>query len=284
MDGLLLVSQKFNWPILITKYKSDDCQVELSTGCMSPCWTLSSWLETDTWFVIFPWLNYALWLTLSTKLIHALQKPGGLMFPDSATLFMAGLEDQDYKEEKINCMCLFIYPATECVIVNSSKPSLSAGLISLGWCLWIWLLLHQRDRSTGTLGWHRWTESSDYQSLCCPDLWFAYCDQGGFGIRSPIFPWSHSSRLFVPFLLYSIFFFVTSLTILRVFCQILDVHALLGWFDVSFRACHKPVSFSTGPHAKYTHCEINLSSRVNVQFTQRRCLQGNKPSFTWRTH
>ncbi|KNZ61393.1 protein arginine N-methyltransferase [Puccinia sorghi] len=33
----------------------------------------------------------------------------------------------------------------------------------------------------------------------------------------------------------------------------LDVHALLGWFDVSFRACHKPVSFSTGPHAKYTH-------------------------------
>lgn len=26
---------------------------------------------------------------------------GGLMFPDSATLFLAGLEDQDYKEEKI---------------------------------------------------------------------------------------------------------------------------------------------------------------------------------------
>lgn len=32
-----------------------------------------------------------------------------------------------------------------------------------------------------------------------------------------------------------------------------DVHAILGWFDVSFRACHKSVSFSTGPHAKYTH-------------------------------
>lgn len=32
------------------------------------------------------------------------------------------------------------------------------------------------------------------------------------------------------------------------------MHAFLGWFDVSFRACHKPVSFSTGPHAKYTHC------------------------------
>ena len=38
-----------------------------------------------------------------------MQKPDGLMFPDSATLFMAGLEDQDYKEEKINCMSLFYY-------------------------------------------------------------------------------------------------------------------------------------------------------------------------------
>lgn len=34
------------------------------------------------------------------------QKPDGLMFPDSATLFLAGLEDQDYKEEKIGCQYL----------------------------------------------------------------------------------------------------------------------------------------------------------------------------------
>lgn len=30
--------------------------------------------------------------------------PGGLMFPDHATLFLAGIEDADYKEEKIGCM------------------------------------------------------------------------------------------------------------------------------------------------------------------------------------
>jgi hypothetical protein len=35
------------------------------------------------------------------------------MFPDSATLFMAGLEDQDYKEEKINCMSLSHYPVSK---------------------------------------------------------------------------------------------------------------------------------------------------------------------------
>ncbi|KAK0534938.1 Nuclear SAM-dependent mono-and asymmetric methyltransferase [Tilletia horrida] len=31
------------------------------------------------------------------------------------------------------------------------------------------------------------------------------------------------------------------------------VHAFIGWFDISFDACHKPVKFSTGPHARYTH-------------------------------
>lgn len=32
-----------------------------------------------------------------------------------------------------------------------------------------------------------------------------------------------------------------------------DIHAFLGWFDISFSCCHKPVNFSTGPQAKYTH-------------------------------
>ena len=31
------------------------------------------------------------------------------------------------------------------------------------------------------------------------------------------------------------------------------IHALIAWFDIEFAACHKPVRFSTGPHAKYTH-------------------------------
>lgn len=31
------------------------------------------------------------------------------------------------------------------------------------------------------------------------------------------------------------------------------VHALIAWFDIEFTACHKPIRFSTGPHAKYTH-------------------------------
>lgn len=31
------------------------------------------------------------------------------------------------------------------------------------------------------------------------------------------------------------------------------IHALIAWFDIEFSACHKPIRFSTGPHARYTH-------------------------------
>lgn len=31
------------------------------------------------------------------------------------------------------------------------------------------------------------------------------------------------------------------------------IHAFLCHFDIKFSACHKPVEFSTGPNARYTH-------------------------------
>jgi len=31
-------------------------------------------------------------------------KPEGLIFPDTATLYLAAIEDQEYKEDKINCV------------------------------------------------------------------------------------------------------------------------------------------------------------------------------------
>ncbi|CEM26639.1 unnamed protein product [Vitrella brassicaformis CCMP3155] len=31
------------------------------------------------------------------------------------------------------------------------------------------------------------------------------------------------------------------------------LHAFIAWFDVCFSCCHKPVSFTTGPHGRYTH-------------------------------
>lgn len=31
------------------------------------------------------------------------------------------------------------------------------------------------------------------------------------------------------------------------------VHAFIAWFDIGFTQCHKPIWFSTGPQARYTH-------------------------------
>ena len=38
------------------------------------------------------------------------------------------------------------------------------------------------------------------------------------------------------------------------------IHAFLAYFDITFAACHKPVRFSTGPHAKYTHWKQVISA------------------------
>lgn len=35
--------------------------------------------------------------------------PNGLLFPDKATIFLAAIEDQDYKEEKIDCKPVLVF-------------------------------------------------------------------------------------------------------------------------------------------------------------------------------
>ena len=36
--------------------------------------------------------------------------PGGHLFPDKCTVFLAGIEDAEYKEEKIGCAYRFLHP------------------------------------------------------------------------------------------------------------------------------------------------------------------------------
>ena len=57
--------------------------------------------------IISEWMGYFLLYEsmLDTVLLarDKFLKPGGLIFPDNATMFLAAIEDSDYKEEKINC-------------------------------------------------------------------------------------------------------------------------------------------------------------------------------------
>jgi protein arginine N-methyltransferase 1 len=58
--------------------------------------------------IISEWMGYfLLYESMLDTVLEARDrylKPGGLLFPDHATLYLAAIEDQEYKEEKINCV------------------------------------------------------------------------------------------------------------------------------------------------------------------------------------
>ena len=62
--------------------------------------------------IISEWMGYfLLYESMLDTVLEARDrylKPGGLLFPDHATLYIAAIEDQDYKEEKINCASSFL--------------------------------------------------------------------------------------------------------------------------------------------------------------------------------
>jgi protein arginine N-methyltransferase 1 len=57
--------------------------------------------------IISEWMGYfLLYESMLDTVLYARDKylaPNGLIFPDKATIFMAGIEDGDYKDEKIGC-------------------------------------------------------------------------------------------------------------------------------------------------------------------------------------
>lgn len=58
--------------------------------------------------IISEWMGYfLLYESMLDTVLHARDKylqTGGLIFPDKATIYMAGIEDGEYKDEKIGCM------------------------------------------------------------------------------------------------------------------------------------------------------------------------------------
>ena len=72
---------------------------------------------------------------------------GGKIFPDKATIYMAAIEDGEYKEDKIGCM------------LRSNPPHGSADAFSLGQRLWLRLLADERQRSDRATGRHSRDES-----------------------------------------------------------------------------------------------------------------------------
>lgn len=62
--------------------------------------------------ILSEWMGYfLLYESMLDTVLYARDNylvPGGLIFPDKATIWMAGIEDGDYKDEKIGCESLMI--------------------------------------------------------------------------------------------------------------------------------------------------------------------------------
>jgi len=153
--------------------------------------------------IVSEWMGYfLLYESMLDTVLVARDKylaPGGLMFPDQATLFLAGIEDADYKDEKIGFWDDVYGFDYSCI----KEIALREPLVDT-------------------------VDARTVVTKACPilniDLLTVTKEELSFTA-----PFSLKATR-------------------KDYC-----HAILGWFDCAFRASHKPITFSTGPHAKYTH-------------------------------
>ena len=93
--------------------------------------------------IISEWMGYFLLYEsmLDTVLLarDKYLKPDGLIFPDHASMFLAAIEDEEYKEEKINCAFRDL--------LNHILFSTLRIDYSLGKCVWIRLFMYKGYRS-----------------------------------------------------------------------------------------------------------------------------------------
>ncbi|BFZ54719.1 Nuclear SAM-dependent mono-and asymmetric methyltransferase [Savitreella phatthalungensis] len=153
--------------------------------------------------IVSEWMGYfLLYESMLDTVLYARDRylvPGGKIFPDVAIMYVAGIEDGDYYDEKINYwdnVYGFDYsPIKEVAVREPLVDMVEFKAVMTDPCE-----LFRIDITTVTK--EQLSFSAD------------------FAIRARR----------------------------QDYC-----HALISWFDIEFNACHKPVKFSTGPQAQYTH-------------------------------
>ncbi|RHZ56744.1 hypothetical protein CDV55_105293 [Aspergillus turcosus] len=153
--------------------------------------------------IISEWMGYfLLYESMLDTVLYARDRylaPGGKIFPDKATMYLAAIEDGEYKDDKIgfwdNVYGFDYSPMKEIALTEPLVDTVEVKALVTDPCSII---------------------TFDLYTVTKADLSFR-----------------------VPF----------SLPVKRSDF----IHAIIAWFDIDFTACHKPISFSTGPHAKYTH-------------------------------
>jgi len=157
--------------------------------------------------------------------------PGGLLFPDKASLFLVAIEDADYKREKMDFW--------DNVCELSGRTTLT----------------RTRTRTRA-----RTRRLSDRLVLSSPDGFDMSCVKR-LAMQEPVVDVCDAEQICTSASC------VLSIDLATVTLEDLAfsakfslsaarndyVHALVAYFDCTFSACHKPVMLSTSPRAPYTH-------------------------------
>lgn len=153
--------------------------------------------------IVSEWMGYfLLYESMLDTVLLARDKylrPDGIMMPDHATLYLSAIEDQEYKEEKIDFWDNVYGFDYSCIKEIALREPL--------------------------------VDTVELRSVVCDPA--PLVDLDLMTVKK------EDLQFKMPFKLHA--------------TRNDYVHAFLGWFDIGFEACHKPVRFSTGPHSRYTH-------------------------------
>jgi protein arginine N-methyltransferase 1 len=176
--------------------------------------------------IISEWMGYfLLYESMLDTVLFARDKwlvPGGLIFPDKATLYVTAIEDAEYKEEKMNFWDNVYGFDMSCIKAVAMREPLVD-------------VVEPHMIITNSVPVLR----VDITKVQKSDLAFT-----------------------APF----------RLTAARNdFC-----HAIVAYFDIEFSKCHKPIHFSTGPRARYTHWKQTVFYLEDVlSIRQNEVITGN---------
>ncbi|CDQ81564.1 unnamed protein product [Oncorhynchus mykiss] len=232
--------------------------------------------------IISEWMGYCLFYeSMLNTVIFARDKwlkPGGLMFPDRAALYVVAIEDRQYKDFKIHCECVWyqnISPALKVpknivasIILKWKKFGTAKTLARAGCPA---KLSKRGEKGFGQEGDQEPDGHSD-RALECSIMRCAstgWENVYGFdmtcirnvAMKEPLVDIVDPKQMVTnSFLIKEVDIYTVKtedLSFTSAFCLQIQrndyIHALVTYFNIEFTKCHKKTGFSTAPDAPYTH-------------------------------
>jgi len=172
--------------------------------------------------IISEWMGYCLFYeSMLDTVLFARDKwlaPGGLMFPDKATLYICGIEDRQYKDDKIHWWDDVYGFDMSCI----RKVALTEPLVDTVDCNQHFSSLSQLMSKCRSVS----TRQVVTNSCLIKDIDIQTCTKEDIPFTSPFHLQIKRNDY---------------------------MQALVTYFNIEFTKCHKRVGFSTSPEARYTH-------------------------------